>query len=144
MRPLRRVAMGASALLVACSKPVSSYSTDLPKPTGDFPCRELDYEGRELRDHLARTIASERPQSMRAQAGLPALPADSIILVSDRTTCRRALEASSRLKGSEGAKGGVYVYRIMNRYVVYAPDGHPGYITDVMDESFRRIAGWAY
>lgn len=144
MQSLRNAAIVAATVLVACSKPVSSYSTDLPKPTADFPCRQLDYEGRELRDHLARTIASERPQSGRAEVGLPVLPADSIILVSDRMICRRALDASSRLKGSEGAKGGVYVYRIMNRYVVYAPDGHPGYITDVMDEFFRRIAGWAY
>jgi len=70
-----------TAMLVAGCSGATQLFDGLAQRTPSFPCRELDFEGRELRDHLARTIAAPAPRSMRAQAGLPILPADSVLLV---------------------------------------------------------------
>lgn len=134
------------AAVVACKSSDPGYRVETPKPSSIAPCRELDGEGIQFRDAIVRTLASDTAAhtSMRSGVGLTKLPADSVILVTDGSICRRAQESFRKFRGPQTALQGVYTFRVANRFIVHGPDGHSGIVAFVMDPSFRILQGWGF
>jgi hypothetical protein len=111
------------------------------------PCLASDMHSEATIDRLRRiaTDADSESVQLRASLKLPSVPAASVVLVSDSTLCRRAVEAYDSLAVAPAAGRRVYVIQYGSLYAVRDPDpkANVGEWSPIVffDDAFRYLGG---
>ena len=109
-------------LALASTSAVPTREVPIAGTTTAVLCRaDTSWYSRSVLGKVRKTVSDVRLEPLRVTMGLPRLPADSVVLVTDAQTCERATRAVATYKQLDPMGVELVLIRVRDRY--WAEDG---------------------